>query len=53
MLITWGAQKIVVSHEAIVLITEIVDEVVEGLLPAQTVLLPSALRLWLVTAALL
>lgn len=42
-LFTWGAQKIVVSHETIVLITEIVDKLIEGLLSAQAVQLPSAL----------
>lgn len=51
--ITWGPQKIVVSHEAVVLITEIVDKLVEGLLPVQAVQLPPALRLWLVIATLL
>lgn len=53
MFITWGAQKIVVSHEAIVLITEIVDKLVEGLLPVQAVQLSPALGLWLVIATLL
>lgn len=47
------AKQIVVSHEPVVFLTEIVDELVEGLFSVQTVQLSSALYFRLITAALI
>lgn len=50
---TRSAEQIVVSHEPIVFLAEIVDKLVEGLFSVQTVQLSSALYFRLITAALI
>lgn len=52
-IVTWCAKKIIVSHQPIVLLTQIVNKLVEGLLSVQAVLLLPALWIGLFTTALI
>lgn len=51
--VTWCAEKIVVSHQPVVLLAQIVNKLVEGLLSAKAVLLLPALRIGLFATALI